>query len=151
MSLANVKHFAISTAFFTVLSLSVPVEAHCSGDSESHHHRHHHHSNHSGIAGIYSTYGFDPYLNIKFEGTLVITHSENHAYQLAWVYIDGSTNSGTGIYNKEKKIIAVTFNDPTNTYEGVQLFRVHDDKLTSAWTLLGLSLEGTETAVKIHR
>ncbi len=137
MSLATVKHFALSSAFLAVLLLNESLSAHSSHKSD--------------IAGIYATYGFDPYLDTKFEGTMVISTSENNIHQFEWTYVGGSVNSGTGIYDKEEKVIAVTFIDPNDTsYIGPQLFKVNDNKLTSQWALLGQSLKGTETAVKIH-
>lgn len=104
------------------------------------------------IAGSYFFCGFDPYLNVKYEGTLVITHLCCNVYTFHWTYVDGHINTGTGIYDKQARVIAANFvNTSDATHTGVEIFRVTDRGIIKGrWVLNGQCQEGKETLVKVR-
>lgn len=147
MSLANLKRAILSTSFITALSFSPPVDAD-SNDSVCPKHQCCDH--HQKIAGTYFVCGFDPYLDVKYEGTLVVKHLCCNVYSFHWTFVDGSMNTGTGIFDNETDIIAVSFTNSDSSITGVELIKIRERKITGRWVHTDQCKEGKETLVKIR-
>lgn len=143
MSSSSLKLFFCTAAFLTTFSLTERVEARCA-DTECYptcDHR---------LPGTYFTCGYDPYEDKKFEGTLVVKHLGSSVYEFDWTFVGGATKVGTGIYDKHFNVIAVNFGDSIDSSNGVEIFRVTENRIIGHWTKNNQTLIGRETLIKIQ-
>lgn len=149
MSLISLIRTVLATAFITTLSFSPLIEARCD-QSCDHQHEQHSCNSRPKLAGTYFVSGFDPYLDVHYEGTVVIKHLCCTAYSFQWTYVDGSIETGTGIYDKETNTVAVSFSNSSSSVNGVELIRISERKTVGRWVHLGECKEGKETLVKLR-
>lgn len=147
MSLISLMRTVLATAFITTLSFSPFIEARCDQSSD---HQHHRCNPHPKLAGTYFVCGHDPYLDVHYEGTLVIKHLCCTAYSFHWTFVDGSINTGTGIYDKVSNVVAVSFTNSDSSVNGVELIKISERKTVGRWVHLGECKEGKETLVKLR-
>lgn len=157
MSLANLKRAILSISLLTALSFSRSIDAR--GDHDHHHadkHKHqeccdHHCDAVRKLSGTYFVSGFDPYLDVNYEGTLVIKHTGCNIYSLQWTFTDGTIHTGTGIYDRELGVVATSFtNTSDDTDTGAELITVRECKIIGRWVKNDQTLEGRETLVKVR-
>jgi hypothetical protein len=149
MSLISLIRTVLATTFITTLSFNLPAAARCE-DSCDPHYEHNRCNPRPKLAGTYFVCGFDPYLDVHYEGTLVIKHLCCTAYSFQWTYVDGSIETGTGIYDKVTNTVAVSFTDSDSSVSGVELIRISERKTVGRWVHLGECKEGRETLVKLR-
>lgn len=100
--------------------------------------------------GTYRCTGYDPYLNEKYSGT-VIVKQQNTVYQLNMNYDTGEHSIGTG-GQYDPTLISVVFQDVKNIKNtGLEQYHFSDDKKTMQgyWVYLGNDKLGNEICERV--
>jgi hypothetical protein len=102
------------------------------------------------FAGTYHCYGFDPYLNKKYTGSIVIT-PQNTVYSLKMKYDTGEEAVGTaGLYDEDT--ISVVFQDTKDLKKvGLERYSYSSDhkRIQGYWVYLGQDKLGKEVCEKV--
>lgn len=117
---------------------------------------------HAKITGCYSVFGFNPYSQQFYSGTIEIER-DGETYQALWTFENGSQERGTGV-RKDDQISFVFqgvedsssnsgvegIGQPDFEDIGVQVYKIRCNVLKGPWAFLGGNLEGVEILRRIR-